>query len=233
MPGPPPSPSRPHPSEQGTAWLRLSNPLHHKLSCSIHETCPHPTIHLPTCRHLPYVPAAKLPMRPPATCSGDSRGPVRPALRLVPDNSHGPSRTASGWRRSSLPSCPTTADRCSLGAVPLLGAPVPLLSPAGLALRWVLLKDLPLQFTPAAGPAASGSGCPAPSPWPDSPFHRAHLRVLDLQVRKPASGGFSPSPRTVWGTQYVLSQQCQWGLSFTSENQSHDSTQTLILTVTC
>lgn len=151
MPGPPPSPSRPHPSGRGTAWLRLSHPLHHKLSCSTRKTCPHPPVHLPMCLHLPYV-LAKLPIRPPATRSSDSRGPVRPALPLVPDNSHGPSRTASGWRRSSLPSCPTTTDRYNPGAVPLLGAPVPLPSPAGLALRCLLPKDLPLQFTPAAGP---------------------------------------------------------------------------------
>lgn len=164
-----------------------------------------PSVHPPMFRHhLPYVPG-KLPTRPPATRSGDSRGPVTPALPALPDNSHGPSRMASGWGRSSLPSCPEMpADCCSPRAVPLLGAPILLPSPAGLALRWLLPKDMPLQLTPTPGPGCvSGSGCPAPSPWPDSPFLTctAHLRVLDLQVRKPASGCFTPSSRTVWGTQ--------------------------------
>lgn len=102
----PPSLSRPHPSGHGTAW-----PLHHKPSCSTLETLPHSPVHLPTCCHLPYV-LAKLPTHPPATCSSDSRGPVRPALPPVPNSSHGPSRMASGRGGRLCPpalQCPPTA----------------------------------------------------------------------------------------------------------------------------
>ena len=105
---PPPSPSHPHPSGHGTAW-----PLHHKPSCSTLETCPHP-VHPPTRRHLAYIPA-KLPTCPPATRSGDSWGPVRPALHPVPDNSHGP----SGWLQGRGGRLCPPALRC----LPIVAAP--------------------------------------------------------------------------------------------------------------